>query len=105
MTLEELLREQGLYDRMPEFDPTDPASTATWERASEMYALHARGDVTAYVGSQLRPGNTWVTYELPALQANPNVTSVAVVNGQTGVRQVLWHRDSETGQRSSGGLE
>lgn len=54
-----------------------------WGRLSENYGRQAEGDVTAHVHSP-RDGAIWTNRELPALQGNPNVSSIRVADPVTG---------------------
>jgi hypothetical protein len=50
-----------------------------WSRLSERYAQAAEGDVTAYQHNP-RVGSIWETTERPALELNPKVTSINVID-------------------------
>jgi hypothetical protein len=50
-----------------------------WSRLSERYAQNAEGDVTAYQHNP-RVGSIWETKERPALEANPKVTGITVID-------------------------
>ena len=69
-TLEMTLADRGV-DPLPVWNRHDPVSVQFWEDASAAYAENARGEVTAIVGSSLRPGNVWQTGEIPRLMENP----------------------------------
>lgn len=77
---------------MPVWDAGNPIVVAAWENASRSFALGAKGDVTAVIGQTLRPGSVWEVVELPALKANPNVTSIAVIDPFSGLRTVIFKR-------------
>ena len=83
-TLEQTLMANGV-DPLPEWDETDAESVRFWEEASGAFAENASGDVRAVVGSDLRPGNIWQTVEIPRLQNNPNVSSIAQIDPDTGI--------------------
>jgi hypothetical protein len=71
------------FDDMHLYDSGSPVSQAqadkVWERLSERYAENAQGDVTAWSHNP-RPGSIWNTVERPALERNPNVTKITVVD-------------------------
>jgi hypothetical protein len=54
-----------------------------WGKLSERYADGATGDVTAYVHNP-REGNIFYNREVPALNENPNVTGIKVIDPVTG---------------------
>jgi len=89
-TLETMIESSGL--QMPVWDAANPASVAAWRSASAVFAQGASGEVRVILGNSLRPGNIWETVEMPALEANQNVTSVIQVNPSTGEETVLFHR-------------
>jgi filamentous hemagglutinin len=80
-TLEKLLKERGIA--MPAWNPNDPAAVKAWHDISAAYATGVSGDVRAVIGKELRPGNVWVTSELPALMTNPNVTKITTIDPKT----------------------
>jgi hypothetical protein len=81
-TLEQILDEQGLTDRMPT-DWDSRSTHETWAAISTELAENASGDVRAYVGD-VRAESVWNTYELPTLLNNPNVTSITIIDAYTG---------------------
>lgn len=83
-TLEQLLKKNGVSP-LPEWDELDPESVRFWEDASAAYAQNASGEVRAVLGSDLRVGNVWETVEVPQLLNNPNVTTINVVDPDTGI--------------------
>lgn len=89
-TLEGLLERNGV--KPPLFDFNDPASQEWWSNVSGMYAENARGEVYAFVGSNLRPGGVWETVELPRLIGNPNVTKIVVIDPETGLQKTIFER-------------
>lgn len=89
-TLEMLLKARGI--KMPAWDATNPASVAAWRDASAQFARGASGDVRVVLGDSLRPGNLWQTVEMPALQANPNVSRIIRVNPSSGAESIIWSR-------------
>lgn len=89
-TLEMLLESRGI--QMPAWDAANPASVAAWQDVSAQFARGASGEVRAVLGDSLRPGNIWQTVEMPALQANPNVTTIIRVNPSSGAETVIWTR-------------
>jgi hypothetical protein len=89
-TLEQLVAAKGV--ELPVWDANDPASLQAWDDASLAFAQGAQGDVTAVIGQNLRPGNTWERVELPALMANENVTSITTIDPATGEKTVIFQR-------------
>ena len=77
-TLEKLLKERGIS--MPDWNPNDPAVVKAWHDISAAYAAGVSGHVRAVIGKELRPGNVWITSELPALMTNPNVTKITTID-------------------------
>ena len=75
------------FDDMKLFEDGSPINNdqamKIWERLSERYGQQAEGDVTAWVHNP-RDGAIFTEKELPALKANPNVTSVKQVDPVTG---------------------
>ena len=65
------------------FDPSSPVNPKQahdlWARLSERYASQAEGDVTAFAHDP-KPESVWLTHELPALQKNPKVANINVVD-------------------------
>jgi hypothetical protein len=90
-TLEMTLADNGL-DPLPAWNRHDPVSVQFWEDASASYAENAQGEVTAIVGSDLRPGNVWQTVEIPRLMENPDVTRIVQVDPDTGRSTVIFDR-------------
>ncbi|HET7742104.1 MAG TPA: hypothetical protein VFL67_15770 [Mycobacterium sp.] len=82
-TLEMTLERNGV-NPLPAWNRHDPESVRFWEDASAAYAENASGDVTAIVGSDLRPGNIWQTVEIPRLMDNPDVTRITQIDPDTG---------------------
>ena len=82
-TLEQLARGRGI--ELPVWDAGNPASVQAWQDASRAFAENANGTVTAVIGDSLRPGSVWETIELPALEANRNVTQIIRIDPATGV--------------------
>ena len=89
-TLEQLMQTRGIT--LPAWDASNPSVVAAWQNASRNFAVGASGDVKAVIGSTLRPGSVWETVELPALKANPNVTSITTIDPSTGVKTVIFKR-------------
>jgi hypothetical protein len=92
-TLEQLMANKGIT--LPAWDASNPATVAAWQNASKSFAQGASGDVNAVLGSTIRPGSVWETVELPALKANPNVTSITTIDPATGVKTIIWKRSTE----------
>lgn len=90
VTMEILMRNSGID--MPSFDLNDPDSVAAWTNSSKDYAEQASGDVTVVMSPPLREGNIFENVELPALKANPNVTSVTMINAQTNEKNEIFRR-------------
>ena len=86
------LERSGL-DPVPAWNRHDPESVRFWEEASAAYAENASGDVTAIVGSDLRPGNIWQTVEVGRLMDNPNVTRIIQIDPDTGEATELFKRE------------
>lgn len=74
-----------LYDGSgPNSDLVNPAQRdAIWARLSQRSGENASGDVTAWLHNA-NPDRIYLHDELPALQANPNVTSIRHVDPVTG---------------------
>jgi hypothetical protein len=89
-TLEQLLADRGI--KLPAFNPDDPASVEAWTNASRSFGQGARGEVRVVLGDSVNPSGVWNSVELPALQANPSVTSIVSVDPSTGARTTLWQR-------------
>lgn len=89
-TLEGLLQTHGI--KPPEWTPGDVYAQNWWSAVSQSYAENSSGEVTAVLGSNLRPGNVWETVELPRLMDNPNVTKIVVINSDTGVSTTVFQR-------------
>lgn len=95
-TLEMLLERNGVSP-LPAWNRHDPESVRFWEDASAAYAQNARGNVTAVIGVDLRPGNIWQTVEIPRLVENPAVNRIIQINPDTGGTTELFARPpSET---------
>jgi hypothetical protein len=89
-TLEQLLEKNNI--EMPAYNPLNPLSVESWEKASELYAEQASGKVNAIIGENIRPDSIWKTYELPALEKKPNVTEITETNSVTGEVNVIYKR-------------
>jgi hypothetical protein len=90
-TLEMTLSENGMHE-LPVWNRHDPESVRFWEDASTAYADNARGEVTAIVGSDLRPGNIWQNVEIPRLMENPNVFRIVQIDPDTGELTIIFER-------------
>jgi hypothetical protein len=90
VTLEQLISARDI--NLPAWDASNPTAVAAWQDASRSYAANASGTVRAVVGSNLRPGNIWETVELPALQANPKVMEIKVVDPVTGNETLIYKK-------------
>jgi hypothetical protein len=74
--------------------PRRSISARWWFRVlggSSSIAEHASGSVRAYIGD-VRPTSVWIEYELPRLLANPDVTSIQVVDATTGRVMKIYER-------------
>ncbi|WP_234804613.1 hypothetical protein [Mycobacteroides abscessus] len=91
-TLETTLVKNGV-DPLPVWNRHDPVSVQFWEDASRAYAENTNGEVTAVIGSDLRPGNIWQTVEIPRLMDNPGVTKIVQIDPDTGKSTVIFSRD------------
>ncbi|WP_231997202.1 hypothetical protein [Mycobacterium sp. 1245111.1] len=90
-TLEMTLAEKGI-NPLPVWNRHDPVSVQFWEDASAAYAENAHGEVTAIVGSNLRPGNVWQTVEIPRLMENPDITRIVQIDPDTGHSTTIFER-------------
>ncbi len=90
-TLEMTLADQGI-DPLPAWNRHDPVSVQFWEDASTAYAENAKGEVTAIVGSSLRPGNIWQTVEVPRLMENPEISRILQIDPDTGLSVTIFER-------------
>ncbi|MGE2736078.1 hypothetical protein [Mycolicibacterium vaccae] len=88
--LEALMEKNGIQP--PKWSPTDVHAENWWSAVSQMYAANASGEVHAVVGSNLRPGNVWESFELPRLIENPNVTRIIVIDPDTGIETIIFQR-------------
>jgi hypothetical protein len=90
-TLEMRLVENGV-DPLPVWNRHDPVSVQFWEDASAAYAENARGEVTAIIGSNLRPENVWQTIEIPRLMENPGISRIVQIDPDTGQATTIFER-------------
>lgn len=90
-TLEMKILESGV-DPLPVWNRHDPVSVQFWDHASSAYAENARGEVTAIIGSNLRPGNVWQNIEIPRLMENPDVTRIVQIDPDTGESITIFER-------------
>ena len=91
-TLEMTLEKNGI-NPLPTWNRHDPESVRFWEDASAAYAENTRGQVTAVIGSDLRPGNIWQTVEIDRLIGNPAVTRIEQIDPDTGQLTVIFERN------------
>ncbi|WP_234814838.1 hypothetical protein [Mycolicibacterium porcinum] len=91
-TLEMTLEKNGI-DPLPAWNRHDPESVRFWEDASAAYAENASGEVTAVIGSDLRPGNIWQTVEIGRLMDNPAVTRIVQIDPDTGKSTIIFSRE------------
>jgi uncharacterized protein YukE len=90
-TLEMTLAERGV-DPLPVWNRHDPVSVKFWEDASAAYAEGANGEVTAIIGSNLRPGNLWQSVEIPRLMENPGISRIVQIDPDTGRSVTIFER-------------
>lgn len=90
-TLEMTLADNGV-DPLPVWNRHDPVSVQFWEDASTAYAGNARGEVTAIIGSNLRPGNVWQYIEIPRLIENLNISRIVQIDPDTGEAVTIFER-------------
>lgn len=79
-------------DPLPVWNRHDPVSVQFWEDASTAYAGNARGEVTAIIGSNLRPGNVWQYIEIPRLIENLNISRIVQIDPDTGEAVTIFER-------------
>ncbi|TDZ78254.1 hypothetical protein DE4585_04091 [Mycobacteroides salmoniphilum] len=91
-TLETTLVKNGV-DPLPVWNRHDPVSVQFWEDASRAYAENTNGEVTAVIGSDLRPGNIWQNVEIPRLIENPGVAKIEQIDPDTGKSTIIFSRD------------
>lgn len=89
-TLEALLERQGIQP--PRWSPNDVHAENWWSAISQMYAENASGEVQGVIGSNRRPGNVWETVELPRLMENTGVTTITVIDPDTGTETIVFQR-------------
>lgn len=89
-TLDMVASENGV--KFPPYVGSDPASVAAWDRASELFAQKASGDVRVLLGHDFRQESTWRRVEFPALRSNPKVRSITAINPKTGTQLILFQR-------------
>lgn len=97
MTLEMILHDMqessNGMKRVPVWDANDKAVADWWGAASTALAEGSSGIIRVVLGSELRPGNIWETYELKALKDNTEVKKIMKINGfKTDQPTVLWER-------------
>ena len=68
---------KGLYE--PNSPITKTQADQVWGRLSERYAQTAEGETTAYAHDPWS-GSVWLTKERPALETNPKVTDIKVID-------------------------
>ncbi len=78
-TIEMVAKRQNL--NMPN-DFSQPA-VEIWNQASKVWAENSSGVIRVVLGTDLRAGNTWIAYELPALLKNKNVTKIISIDPKT----------------------
>lgn len=90
-TLEMTLADNGI-DPLPVWNRHDPVSVQFWDDASTAYAENAQGEVTAIIGSNLRPGNVWQNIEIPRLMENLNISRIVQIDPDTGEAVTIFER-------------
>ncbi|MCI0539927.1 MAG: hypothetical protein L0Z50_32370, partial [Verrucomicrobiales bacterium] len=88
-TLESTLASRGIT--LPAWDASNPAVVAAWRQAARGFAAGATGEIRVLQGDLLRVDAIWRD-EFRALQANPNVNLIRVINPETGTEVLLWSR-------------
>ena len=86
-----MLIESNMAD-LPEWDFGDVDSISSWTDASKAYAEQASGDVRVIARPPLREGNVFENVELPTLKKNRRVTSITMINPDTGEKNVIYRR-------------
>ena len=89
-TLEQMLERQGLLDDILAL-PAD-VQKETFNKVSSDLAANASGDVRAYQGELNPNGNVWEDFELPTLVDNPKVTSITIIDAETGTVRSIFTR-------------
>lgn len=92
-TMESRLKKNKV--NIPEWDFDERESISKWEQASRAYAAQASGRVRVIVGSNMRANNIFETIELPTLKNNPEVTSVVLINSETGKKTIVYERGGQ----------
>ena len=85
------LRKNGI-NPLPAWNRHDPESVRFWEALGRLCREH-QGQVTAVIGSELRPGNIWQTVEIDRLIGNPAVTRIEQIDPDTGQLTVIFERN------------
>ncbi len=87
---------EGLIDinkiSMPVWDPFNEKIKNIWSLVSKAYADQVSGEIRAVVGENLREGNIWENFELPALKANPNVKKIILVDPKTKTEKLIYKK-------------
>ena len=90
VTLGMLLEKDGSV--LEEWNARDFDGLSQWEDASRAYAEQASGSVRVIAKKPLRKDSIFNMIELPTLKENPNVTSVTMINADTGEEEVIFRR-------------
>ena len=88
VTMEKLLDGTDI----PEWEFGSSGSMSRWEGASRAYAEQASGNVRVIARPPMRKNSIFQTVEFPTLKKNPNVTSVTIINPDTGEEKVIFRR-------------
>ena len=88
-TLEKLTSDREIV--MPNWEEGTLAQEK-WKFTSAEYARQASGKVYVVLGESVRADSVWLTYELPTLKQNPNVSQIIRIDPKTLVETVIYTR-------------
>lgn len=77
---------------MPEWSFNDKNSQKAWNDVSACYAENCSGEVKVLAG-KIREGSIFESTEYNKLVENKNVSSISLVNAETGDKQTIYDRD------------
>ena len=77
---------------MPEWSFSDENSKQAWRDASACYAENCSGEVHVLAG-KIREGSVFESTEYDKLVANENVSSISLVEPESGKKQIIFDRD------------
>ena len=63
-----------------------------WKFTSMEYAKQASGKVRVVLGENVRADSVWLTYELPALKQNTNVSQIIKIDPKTLEEIIIYAR-------------